>query len=82
MNSICSEQNSSGRILNLLSNDGTRIEMAFYFIPYLVIGPLLAVAIVILLIEMVDITILSGILLLFIIMPLQSVLGKVLNTYM
>ncbi len=81
LNSISSEHDSSGKILNLLSNDGSRVEMAFLFFSYLIVAPLQAIAILLLLLEMVDISILSGVLLLAIIIPLQSFLGKVLNMY-
>ena len=70
-----------GKILNLLSNDGFRIEGAFIFYHYLLIAPLLTITTAILLTKMVDLSILSGLLLLLIIVPLQSILGKVLTIY-
>ena len=76
-----SEGYSSGKILNLLSNDGSRIEQSFHYVAYLVIAPLETIAIILLLSKYVDITILCGILLLIVSIPLQTYLGKVLNNF-
>ena len=71
------EQDSSGKILNFLSNDVSRIEVGYFFSPYLFAGPFQVLAIILMLLEMVDLSIISGILLLIIVIPLQSVLGKI-----
>jgi ATP-binding cassette subfamily C (CFTR/MRP) protein 4 len=76
-----SEHDSTGKIINMLSNDGTRIEFGFLWISYLIVSPLQGIAIIYLLLELVDLSILSGVLILLLIVPLQSVLGKVLNIY-
>lgn len=81
LNSLNSNQNSSGKILNLISNDTSKIEIALMFPAYLVIAPLQAISIIILLIFMVDYTILAGLLILAIIFPLQITLGKLFNVF-
>jgi ATP-binding cassette subfamily C (CFTR/MRP) protein 4 len=73
---------SNGKIINLLSNDASRIEFGFLFVPYLIISPLQAIAIIFLLVEMVDLSMLSGILLFLTVIPLQSLVAKILNRYM
>jgi ABC-type multidrug transport system fused ATPase/permease subunit len=75
------EKDSNGKILNFLSNDVSRIETAFYFLPYLIAGPLQIIGIVLMLFEMVDLSILSGIILIFIVIPIQSFLGKIQTIY-
>jgi ABC-type transport system involved in cytochrome bd biosynthesis fused ATPase/permease subunit len=75
------EKDSNGKILNFFSNDVSRIETAFYFYPYLIAGPLQIIGIVLMLFEMVDSSILSGTLLIFIVIPIQSFLGKIQTIY-
>ena len=75
------EQDFNGKILNFLSNDASRIENAFMFCPILIVGPIQAIAIVMLLLKMVDLSILSGLILLIVLIPLQIVLGKLTNIF-
>lgn len=79
MSSLQSEQNSSGKIINLLANDGTRIEFSIFFAPYLFIGPIMAIVVLLYLIMAADYSILSGLLVLILTIPLQSFLGKLLG---
>ena len=69
----------SGKIINLLSNDATRVEMFHYFLPFLIISPIQAIIIIFLLIKFVNISILSGVVLLLIAIPAQSLSGKILD---
>ena len=75
------EQDSNGKIFNFLSNDVSRIETAFYFFPYLIAGPLQVIAILLMLLEMVDLSMLSGTLLILIVIPIQTFLGKIQTIY-
>lgn len=68
-----------GQLLNMLSNDATRIEFSVYFVPYLVVGPLEAIATAILLTKMIDVSVLSGLVIIAIAIPTQAALGKVLD---
>jgi len=68
-----------GQILNMIANDCSRIEMAFYFVPYLLIGPIQAITIIIMLFTLVDFTVLSGLVVLLFIIPIQSLLAKLLD---
>lgn len=63
----------------MLSNDTSRVEMAFLFLSYLLVGPLEAVFVVVVLINMIDYSILGGLLILLIVIPFQLLIGKVLN---
>lgn len=68
---------SGGQLINLLANDGGRVEFMLFFVPYLFIGPLQAIFTVIMLIKLIDVTILSGLFIMVIAIPSQSLLGKV-----
>jgi hypothetical protein len=65
-----------GQVLNLIANDASRIEMAFYFFPYLLIGPIQAISIMIMLFMLVDLTVLSGLVVLLVTIPAQTLLAK------
>ena len=70
---------SGGQILNLISNDGTRIESSVYFIPYLIVGPIEAIVITYIMAITIDVSILSGLVVLLIAIPAQSLLGKIFD---
>ena len=68
-----------GQIINLIGNDGTRIENCLLYFPYLFVGPIQALVIIGLLVKMIDVSILSGLVLLLVFIPLQSLLGKLMD---
>ncbi|RMZ95933.1 putative multidrug resistance-associated lethal -like protein, partial [Brachionus plicatilis] len=68
-----------GQLINMLSNDGTRVEYSVYFIPHLIIAPLQSSIIIFILAESIDISILSGLVIIFLAIPLQSFLGNVID---
>nr|APD26522.1 ATP-binding cassette transporter subfamily C member 4 X4 protein [Brachionus koreanus] len=68
-----------GQLINMLSNDGTRIEYSVYFIPHLIIAPLQSSIIIFILAETIDISILSGLVIIFLAIPLQSFLGNIID---
>lgn len=70
---------SGGQLLNLISNDGTRLEFSVYFIPYLVVGPIEAVVVTYIMARTIDVSILSGLIVLLVAIPTQSLLGKLFD---
>lgn len=68
-----------GQLINMLSNDGTRVEYSVYFIPHLIIAPLQSSIIIFILAETIDISILSGLVIIFLAIPLQSFLGNAID---
>lgn len=70
---------SGGQLINLISNDGTRLEFSVYFVPYLVVGPIQAVAITYIMARTIDVSILSGLAVLVVAIPTQSLLGKLFD---
>ncbi len=67
----------TGKILNLISNDVLVID----FMPYLIISPLQTLAVVYILVYKVDLTFLSGLLILIIFFPLQFILAKIFSYF-
>lgn len=66
-----------GQILNMIANDGSRIELSVYFLPYLLIGPIQAIIIIIMLIKLIDLSVLSGLIVMMITIPAQTLLAKI-----
>ena len=63
----------------MLTNDGTKIEYIVYFMSYLIVAPLESLVIIFILIELIDASILSGLVIIAISIPIQSLLGKALD---
>nr|UOU03342.1 ATP-binding cassette subfamily C4-4-1 [Brachionus rubens] len=68
-----------GQLINMLSNDGTRIEYSVYFIPHLIVAPIQSIIIIFILVETIDVSILSGLVIIVLAIPLQSVLGSAMD---
>lgn len=69
----------AAQVMNMLSNDATKIEFSVIFMPYLLVVPLEFVAMVIILTEMIDLSVLAGLILVVIFIPIQLILGKALD---
>lgn len=67
---------NEGQLINLIANDASRVESVTYFIPYLLVGPIQTIAIIILIVKLIDVSVLSGLLILVISIPSQAFLGK------
>lgn len=65
----------------MISNDAGRIEIAPYFVAFLVVGPALGVASLIMLAKIVDTTFLFGFVLIALIVLIQVALAKVFDYY-
>jgi hypothetical protein len=76
--------NSTDRIntiMNLISNDGARLnELAFYLMA-LIVSPIIIIASVLILVNQVNISILSGLILLGLAIPVQTSLNTLLVKY-
>ena len=68
-------------VLNLISNDATRLELSVFFAPFLIIAPIQAITIIVILVVKVDLAILSGIGLMACITALQTSLTRLYNHY-
>jgi hypothetical protein len=63
--------------MSLLATDAARLENFFIFLPYFLISPIQSIFIIYIMIEKVDKSFLSGLFLLLLFIPIQSILGKV-----
>ena len=70
------DSQSNGHVLNMLANDLSRFEYLLMYMPFLFIGPFQAGVAIILLIKQVDVSVLSGLLIIAIIIPAQALFGK------
>ncbi len=78
---VNSEQSSNVEVINLMSNDATRIEHVPFFSSFLIVSPIQTIAVIIILISQIDYSILSGLLVIGIIIPVQLLLGRVYNRF-
>jgi hypothetical protein len=81
LSSIDMETNSKIDVLNLLSNDATRLEDILYLSSYLITSPIQALVIIYILIVEVDYTILSGLAVIALILIFQLFLSKIYSYY-
>ncbi|XP_070538062.1 ATP-binding cassette sub-family C member 4-like isoform X3 [Ptychodera flava] len=72
-------QTTTGQIVNLLSNDVNRFDVAMIFIHYLWIGPLESIVVLVLLWREIGPSCLAGFAILVIMMPFQGLMGKVFS---
>lgn len=72
---------TSGRMLNLLSNDAARLDQVLLYLPYFIIGPLQVATVIYLLVKIIDFTFLAGFIIFLLYMPLQAVMAKVFNLF-
>ena len=70
------ETRSGGQIINLIANDASNLDTVLIFLPFIIIGPLEAIAVLLLLLKKVDVSFLAGLTLLILFIPAQSISGK------
>ncbi|EDV59380.2 uncharacterized protein Dere_GG23434 [Drosophila erecta] len=66
---------TSGHVVNLISNDITRLDSSSYFVHYLWVGPLQVLVVTYLMYQQIGIAAVFGVLFMLLIMPLQMYLG-------
>lgn len=81
MNSNLLNSKLNGKMINLVTNDGARLESIVFFLPYIVIAPIQAIVIVNILIAKIDKSFLSGLFLLLVLIPVQTILAKVYSHF-
>ena len=75
------EQRASGQVLNLISNDVSRIEESLTFFSYIANGPILILLSVVILARLIDETFLTGFALIVLVIIVQVVLAKVTQRF-
>ena len=63
----------------MIANDCSRIESSVFMLPYLIIGPIQAIIIVVVMAKVVDIAFVCGISVILLIVPIQSILAKIFS---
>ncbi|XP_077987383.1 ATP-binding cassette sub-family C member 4-like [Glandiceps talaboti] len=74
---IAMKQTTTGQIVNLLSNDVSKFDVLPIFFHYLWVGPLECVAVFVILWRQIGPSCLAGFVVLFILLPIQVIMGKV-----
>jgi hypothetical protein len=60
----------------MLANDGSRIEQSMLFSAFLLVSPMQIIVVIWMLVRKIDVTILGGLVILLIALPIQALLGK------
>ena len=79
LNLACIDSKSSGHLINMLSNDCSRIEQSVYLLSYLVVAPVEATAVVVLLVYLIDCSVMSGLSIVLVAIPAQAFLSKLFD---
>jgi ABC-type multidrug transport system fused ATPase/permease subunit len=79
LNMVGFDANSSGQLINIISTDCARVEYSILFMPFLFVAPVELIVVIVILFNLVDKTILSGLAVVAIALPIQSMLGKVFD---
>ncbi|XP_025080220.1 multidrug resistance-associated protein 4-like isoform X3 [Pomacea canaliculata] len=72
-------ETTTGQIVNLMSNDVNRFDQAVIFLHFLWIGPLQAIAVLIILWHELGPSVLAGFTVLLLLMPVQGTMGKLFS---
>uniref|UniRef100_H3DQA7 ATP binding cassette subfamily C member 4 (PEL blood group) n=1 Tax=Tetraodon nigroviridis TaxID=99883 RepID=H3DQA7_TETNG len=80
LNSRAFAQTTTGQIVNLLSNDVNRFDEVTLYLHFLWISPLQIATIIILLLYVIGPSCLAGMSVLFVLMPVQTVFGRLFST--
>jgi ATP-binding cassette subfamily C (CFTR/MRP) protein 4 len=76
LNMMGMDNNSSGQLMNIVSTDCSRIESCILFCPYVFIAPIELLIVIGVLVNVVHWSMLAGLIIIFVSLPVQSVLGK------
>jgi ATP-binding cassette subfamily C (CFTR/MRP) protein 4 len=79
LNTIGMDNSASGQLTNIISTDCARVESCILFSPYIFIAPVELVVVVCLLVNVVHWSMLTGLLVIALALPFQSLLGKVFD---
>lgn len=69
--------NDGGLLVSLLSTDAARLDLIFVFLPYFIIAPLQSAFVIYVMIDRVGFSFITGVLILLMFVPVQSILGKI-----
>lgn len=68
------DSKSAGDVINLLSTDVARIDFGFYYVPYLMAGPIQLIIVIIIVVLEVGPTFLAGIMVILLSYPIKAII--------
>ncbi|XP_016524099.1 multidrug resistance-associated protein 4 isoform X5 [Poecilia formosa] len=79
LSSSAMAETTTGQIVNLLSNDVNKFDEVTLYLHFLWLGPLQAVSVILLLLNVIGPSCLAGMVILFILMPIQTLFGRLFS---
>uniref|UniRef100_A0A3B5LMU4 ATP-binding cassette, sub-family C (CFTR/MRP), member 4 n=1 Tax=Xiphophorus couchianus TaxID=32473 RepID=A0A3B5LMU4_9TELE len=79
LSSSAMAETTTGQIVNLLSNDVNKFDEVTLYLHFLWLGPLQAVSVILLLLYVIGPSCLAGMVILFILMPIQTMFGRLFS---
>ncbi|XP_014900369.1 multidrug resistance-associated protein 4 isoform X4 [Poecilia latipinna] len=79
LSSSAMAETTTGQIVNLLSNDVNKFDEVTLYLHFLWLGPLQAVSVILLLLYVIGPSCLAGMVILFILMPIQTLFGRLFS---
>uniref|UniRef100_A0A3Q2Q1Q6 Multidrug resistance-associated protein 4 n=1 Tax=Fundulus heteroclitus TaxID=8078 RepID=A0A3Q2Q1Q6_FUNHE len=80
LSSAAMAETTTGQIVNLLSNDVNRFDEVTLYLHFLWLGPLQAISVILLLLYVIGPSCLAGMAVLFILMPIQTMFGRLFSS--
>jgi hypothetical protein len=68
-------------VANLLANDTDRVEKAVLFVAYLFVGPAQIIVVIVIILNQIGFSFLTGLALVFGILPIKALLAKIYNKF-
>ena len=75
------ESTSVGQVLNILANDLNRFDELGHVMVYIVIAPIQSIIVLYIISQYLDLACIGGMIILFLFIPLQGVMGKLFNQF-
>ncbi len=75
------DSKTGGDVVNLLANDTDRVEKAFLFVAYLFVGPPQIIVVIVVILNQIGFSFLTGLVLVFGILPIKAILALIFNKF-
>lgn len=75
------DEQAGGKLFNLMANDVAMLDESTRYIVYLVLAPLQVLAVAFCLVYFIDLSILAGFLVYFVVLPSQAILAKFMDRF-
>ena len=81
MSTTSLDSKSAGDVINLLSSDVTRIDFGFYYMPYLLAGPVQLIIVIVIVVMEVGPTFLAGTIVIILSYPIKALITTTYNSF-